>query len=121
MGFLAVFGTYLLAIVLIGDAVLSVKPPKFISRCLRGVNFPQDWWWALIGIKALAALGLIVGAVLNNPSITATVSVGVLGYFIFAIIAHIKANFVGKEFWVNCLGMTALSAVVLVFNVAAMG
>ena len=121
MGSLAVFGTYLLAIVLIGDAVLSVKPPKFISRCLRGINFPQDWWWALIGIKALAALGLIVGAVLNNPSITATVSVGVLSYFIFAIIAHIKANFVGKEFWVNCLGMTALSAVVLVFNVAAIG
>ena len=101
--------------------MLSVKPPKFISRCLRGVNFPQDWWWALIGIKALAALGLIVGAVLNNPSITTTVSVGVLAYFIFAIIVHIKANFVGKEFWVNCLGMTILSAVVLVLNFAAMG
>ncbi|MBK4162831.1 hypothetical protein GWO72_02300 [Corynebacterium macginleyi] len=32
MGSLSVFGTYLLAIVLIGDAVLSVKPPKFIMR-----------------------------------------------------------------------------------------
>ncbi|MER0093198.1 hypothetical protein [Corynebacterium sp. KPL2838] len=102
-----------------GIRPLNPSSPRIKPVQLSGAS--SDWWWALIGIKALAALGLIVGAVLNNPSITTTVSVGVLAYFIFAIIAHIKANFVGKEFWVNCLGMTILSAVVLVLNFAAMG
>lgn len=120
MSSLAVGGNYLLAAVLAGDALMSIKPPKFISRCLSGVNFPKDWWWALIGIKALAAAGLTVGAAIGDASVTTTVSVGVLGYFIFAIIAHIKAGFLKQEFWINCLGMTALSAVVLALNVAAM-
>lgn len=96
------------------------QAPKFISRCLNGVNFPQDWWWALIGIKILAAVGLVVGAASHNASITTTVSVGVLSYFVFDIIAHVKANFLGQEFWVNCLGMTVFSAIVLVLNAAAM-
>ena len=110
MNSLATRGNYLLASVLAGDALMSIKPPKFISRCLNGVNFPRDWWWALIGIKSLAATAT------KNTSMTTTVSVGVLGYFIFAIIAHIRANFLGREFWVNCLGMTALSATVVSLN-----
>ncbi len=109
-----------MAAVLAGDALISIKPPKFISRCLSGVNFPRDWWWALIGIKTLAAAGLTAGAAIDNASVTTTVSVGVLGYFIFAIIAHMKARFLKQEFWVNCLGMTALSAAVLAVNAAAM-
>lgn len=114
--------TYVLALVLAGDALLSLRPPAFISRCLSGVNFPRDWWWALIGIKALAALGLVVGALRHDPSVAATASLGVLGYFLFAIAAHIRARFLGSEFWLNCLGMTALSALVAGINVAqAMG
>ncbi|WP_426716140.1 hypothetical protein ACEN19_05985 [Corynebacterium auriscanis] len=117
MSSLAVGGSYVRAAVLAGDALMSIKPPKFISRCLSGVNFPKDWWWSLIGIKSFAATGLIAGATIGDPSVTTTVSVDVLGYF---IIAHIKANFLKQEFWVNCLGMTALSAVVLALNAAAM-
>lgn len=120
MSSLAVGGSYLLAAVLAGDALMSIKPPKFISRCLNGVNFPKDWWWALIGIKSLAASGLVIGAAMDDASITTTVSVGVLAYFICAIIAHVKAGFLKQEFWVNCLGMTALSAAVLALNVMAM-
>ena len=120
MSSLAVVSSFILAVVLAGDALMSIKPPKFISRCLNGVNFPQDWWWALIGIKILAAVGLVVGAASHNASIATTVSVGVLSYFVFAIIAHVKANFLGQEFWVNCLGMTVFSAIVLVLNAAAM-
>lgn len=120
MSSLAVGGSYLLAAILAGDALMSINPPKFISRCLSGVNFPKDWWWALIGVKALAAAGLVAGAAIGDASVTTTVSVGVLGYFIFAIIAHMKARFLKQEFWVNCLGMTALSAAVLAVNAAAM-
>ena len=120
MSSLAVGGSYLLAAVLAGDARMAITPPKVISQCLSGVNFPKDWWWALIGIKSLAATGLVAGATIGDTSITTTVSIGVLGYFIFAIIAHIKAGFLKQEFWVNCLGMTALSAVVLALNVGTM-
>lgn len=42
MNSLATRGNYLLASVLAGDALMSIKPPKFISRCLNGVNFPKD-------------------------------------------------------------------------------
>ncbi|KQB86060.1 DoxX family protein [Corynebacterium lowii] len=115
----ALIGTYILAAVLLGDALLSIKPPAFISRCLSGVNLPRDWWWALIGVKLLATAGLITGALRNDPSITATVSIGVLAYFVFAIISHIRARFMGSEFWLNCLGMTLLSGVVTALNVGA--
>lgn len=110
--------TYALAAVLAGDALLSLKPPAFISRCLSGVNFPKDWWWALIGIKALAALGLIVGALRHDAGIAAAASCGVLGYFLFAIVAHIRAGFLRSEFWLNCLGMTLLSAAVAGVNIS---
>lgn len=118
MSTLATALTYLLAAVLAGDALLSLKPPPFIARCLSGVNLPRDWWWALIGIKALAALGLVIGAVRHDPSVAATVSLGVLAYFLFAIVAHIRARFLGSEFWLNCLGMTVLSAVAAGVTVA---
>ena len=51
----------LLAAILLGDAALSLKPVPFIEACLSGVKLPKDWWWALIVIKCLAAVGLIAG------------------------------------------------------------
>lgn len=111
-------GNYLLAAVLAGDALISFKPPRFIRRCLNGVNFPENWWWTLIAIKSLAATGLIAGTLKKNASITTVVSGGVLAYFACAITAHIRAKFLKQEFWINCLGMTGLSATVLANNVA---
>lgn len=80
-----------LAVVLFGDAVMSVKPPRFIQRCLDGVNFPRDWWWALIYIKLIAAAGLIVGLFVAGVGIAA--NVGVIAYFVAAAYAHIRAKF----------------------------
>ncbi|MBC3186470.1 DoxX family protein [Corynebacterium sp. zg-331] len=118
MSTLAIALTYLLAAVLAGDALLSLKPPAFISCCLTGVNFPREWWWVLIGIKMLGALGLVCGTLRHDPAIAATASLGVLGYFLFAIVAHVRERFLGSEFWLNCLGMTVLSAVVAGINVS---
>lgn len=104
-----------LAIALLADAAMSVRPPRFIRDCLDGVRFPRDWWWALIVIKALAAAGLIVGIWL--PGVAFAANVGVIAYFVCAAAAHIRARFFGQAFWVNCLGMLALSVAVLLGSV----
>lgn len=103
-----------LAVVIFGDAVMSIKPPKFIQRCLDGVNFPREWWWALVYIKLLATAGLIVG--LYVPGIGIAANVGVIAYFLAASYAHFKAKFLKSEFWINCLGILALSIATLLLT-----
>jgi len=44
-------------------------------------------------------------------------TVGVVVYSLCAVVAHIRAHFLGREFWLNCLGMLALSLVTLGFVV----
>ncbi|TCJ30916.1 DoxX family protein [Nocardioides jejuensis] len=99
--------TALLALALAGDAALSVRPPLFIRNCLRGVKFPEDWWWTLIVIKSAAAAGLLLG--LHYAGMAFTTNVAVIGYFLCACYAHVRADFLKQEFWVNCLGMLGLS------------
>lgn len=106
----------ILAFVLIGDAVMSLRPPKFIRDCLDGVAFPREWWWTLIVIKLLAATGLIAGIWI--PGIALAANIGVIAYFLSAAVAHIRARFLGQAFWINCLGMLALSIAVLVLSFA---
>ncbi|PFG29630.1 DoxX family protein [Paramicrobacterium agarici] len=106
--------TALLAAVVLGDAVMSIRPPRFIRDCLNGVHFPREWWWALVVIKLLAAGGLAVGVWI--PGIAFAANVGVVCYFIAAAYAHVRVRFVGSEFWVNCLGMLTLASVVLLVS-----
>ncbi|KXP06542.1 DoxX family protein [Tsukamurella pseudospumae] len=106
--------TVVLAAVLLGDALLSVRPPAFIRDCLDGVRLPRDWWWILIAIKLVAVAGLLVG--LHYPGVGVAANVGVVAYFVCAAVAHVRARFLGTTFWVNCLGMLVLSGVVLVVS-----
>ncbi|MER6982990.1 DoxX family protein [Streptomyces carpinensis] len=108
--------TALLAIVLFGDAMMSVRPPGFIQRCLDGVRLPRDWWWTLIVVKLLAAAGLVAG--IKYPGVAFAANVAVIGYFVCASYAHYRARFLKQEFWVNCLGMLGLSVSVLVLSYA---
>jgi hypothetical protein len=103
-----------LAAILLGDVLLSIRPPVFIQRCLDGVAYPREWWWTLIVVKLLAAAGLLVG--LHIPAVGVTAAVGVVVYFTCASYAHIRAHFLGQEFWINCLGMLALSLAILVVS-----
>ncbi|MZD04328.1 hypothetical protein GTW43_04420 [Streptomyces sp. SID5785] len=96
-----------LAAVLAGDALLSVRPPAFVRTCLHGVGFPEDWWWSLVVIKLLAAAGLVAGIFVDG--VGAAAAAGVVCYFLAASYAHLRARFLRTEFWVNCLGMLALS------------
>ncbi|MEJ5998759.1 DoxX family protein [Corynebacterium sp. H130] len=100
-----------LAIALLADAAMSVKPMRFIADCLNGVRFPRQWWWALIYIKILAVTGLIVGLWDNTIGISATT--GIVAYFLAASIAHFKAKLLNQSFWINCLGMLIFSGVTL--------
>lgn len=106
----------LLALALFSDVLLSLRPPAFIRDCLDGVGFPRDWWWTLIVIKSLAVAGLIVG--LWIPGIALAATTGVVVYFLCAAAAHVRARFLGQAFWLNCLGMLALSFTVLVLTLA---
>ena len=101
-----------LAGALLVDAALSLRPPGFIRECLDGVGFPREWWWTLIVIKGLAAVGLVAGTWLPGVGLAATV--GVVAYFVCAAVAHVRARYLTSAFWINCLGMLTLAAVVLV-------
>ncbi len=103
-----------LAAVLLGDALLSLRPPAFIRDCLDGVGFPREWWWTLIVIKLLAASGLVIG--IWAPGVGAAANVGVVAYFLCAATAHLRARFLGTAFWVNCLGMLAMSIAALAIS-----
>ncbi len=106
----------LLAVAVFSDAVMSIRPPKFIRDCLNGVNFPREWWWILVVIKLLATAGLIVG--IWVPGVALAANFGVIVYFLSASYAHIRAHFLKQEFWINCLGLLALSIVVFIFAFA---
>lgn len=108
--------TIALAVGLIGDALLSIRPPKFICDCLDGVRFPRDWWWTLIVIKLAAGAGLLVG--LHYPGVGVAANVGVVAYFVCATVAHLRARFLNSTFWMNCLGMLAFSVIVLTVSYA---
>lgn len=60
--------TALLALALLVDALLSIRPPAFIQGCLDGVGLPREWWWTLVVIKLLAAAGLVAGLVTGSVS-----------------------------------------------------
>lgn len=101
-----------LALILFGDAVLSVRPPKFIRDCLDGVRLPREWWWVLIVVKVLAVAGLVAGHWL--PGVGFAANLGVVAYFGCAVVAHVRSRFFGQAFWLNCLGMLALAVAALI-------
>lgn len=65
-------------------------------------------------VKFLAVVGLVAGIWL--PGVGVAAMVGVLAYFCCAAVAHVRARFTGQTFWVNCLGMLALTVAMLVLT-----
>lgn len=106
--------TMALAVVMLADAALTARPPAFVRDCLEGVRFPRDWWWTLVMVKLVAAAGLGVGLVV--PGTGAAANVGIICYFLAAAFAHLRARFLEQEFWLNCLGMLAVSLAVLLVS-----
>lgn len=103
-----------LATALFLDALVSLRPPKGVQQCLNGVGFPRDWWWTLIVIKLAGATGLVIG--IWVPGFGLATNAAVVCYFLAASYAHIRAKFLGRAFWVNCLGMLLLAVLALLLG-----
>ena len=105
--------TLVLAAAVLVDVLLSLRPPAFIRQCLDGVGFPREWWWTLIVIKSLAVAGLVIG--LFVPGIGLAANAGVVADFGCAAAAHLRSQFFGSAFWINCLGLLTLASGTLLF------
>ncbi len=104
----------LLAVVLLLDAALSIKPVAFIGECLDSVHFPKEWWWVLIVAKCVAGTGLIAGIWI--PGVAFAANVGVVVYFLCAAASHIRAGATRTLGWASCLMMLTISIVVLIVS-----
>ena len=49
------------------------------------------------------------------PGLGAAAAAGLVVYFLCAAAAHLRARYVGRDFWLNCLGMLVVCIAVLVF------
>lgn len=102
-----------MALIQVADAVMCLRPMAFIETCLQGVRFPNRWWWVLPPLKFATAAGLVVG--IWQPPLALLTAAGLVAYFVIAAAMHIRAGYVGRDFWLNCLGMLSLSVALLVF------
>jgi hypothetical protein len=106
-----------LAVVQAGDAALCWKPVGFVRDCLTNVRFPQRLWPLLTPLKLAAAAGLVIG--IWVPWLATLTSAALVGYFLVAIGAHIRARDLGRQLLLNATGMLVLCAGTLGFVLQA--
>lgn len=80
----------LLALVLAASAAFTFARNPAITDSMGKVGVPDSWLPRLASLKAAGALGLLVGLVV--PFIGAAAAVGVVLYFIGAVIAHLRVR-----------------------------
>ena len=104
----------LLTVALAGSAAGKLTRNPQIMTTLRGVGVKDQQVNVLAGIEILGAVGLLVGLFVGWIGVLA--SLGALAYFGLATAAHVRANDTGNL--APAGGLTALSLVVLVLQVA---
>lgn len=109
-----VWPVLILAAISFVDALLCVRPVKFIARCFEDVGWPKQWWWVMAPLKFAAAAGLIAGIWIPWLGVV-TVSALIL-YFLVAIAMHIRARDLGRNLFVNATGMLVLCVFTLVVS-----
>lgn len=102
-----VWPVVVLALVCLVDAALCLRPVPFIARCLTDVRLPRAAWRLLPPIKVAAALGLVAGIWL--PVLGLVTGACLVLYFAVAISMHVAARDLGRNLFVNALGMLLLS------------
>ncbi|WP_258723602.1 DoxX family protein [Cellulomonas sp. NS3] len=101
-----VWPVLVLALVQLVDAAACVRPVPFVARCLDDVGFPRRWWWVLPPLKLAAVGGLVLGLVV--PYLGALTCGALVAYFVVAVGMHVRARDLGRNLFVNALGMLAL-------------
>ncbi|MBC9711431.1 DoxX family protein [Streptomyces sp. TRM66268-LWL] len=80
----------LLALVLAASATFTFARNPAITDSMGKVGVPDSWLPRLASLKAAGALGLLAG--LAVPFIGTAAAVGVVLYFIGAVIAHLRVK-----------------------------
>jgi len=101
-----------LAIALTGSAYLKlVKDPQIIKGIVETVGVPEERLWMLAVLELAGAVGLLIGLAWAPLGIAA--AIGVILYFIGALIGHVRAHDTGP-------GSITPPAVILLVAVAAL-
>lgn len=108
-----VWPVIVLAAIQLVDGLLCLRPAGFIARCFEGVKWPRRYWWLMPPIKFAAAAGLIAGHWI--PYLGAVTSGALVLYFLVAATMHIRARYLGRDFYLNALGMLAICVATFVF------
>jgi uncharacterized membrane protein YphA (DoxX/SURF4 family) len=91
MFIVAVVVSIVLAVVLSGSAYAKLtKNPQVVESLVGRVGVPEDRLWMLAGLELAGAAGLIIGLFWAPLGIAA--AIGVILYFIGALIAHVRAG-----------------------------
>jgi hypothetical protein len=54
-----VWPVVILAMISFGDAILCIKPVRFVADCFEGMGWPRRYWPLMPPIKFAATAGLI--------------------------------------------------------------
>ena len=72
-------------------AIVDFTRPDWLSRNMAKARVPQSWLFSLGALKAAGALGVLVGIAV--PVLGVAASVGLVLFFIGALITHFRARY----------------------------
>jgi hypothetical protein len=105
--------TVLTAIVTAAIAIPDFIPAGFVLANSAKVHVPRSWLPMLGTLKLAGAAGLLVGLV-GPPAIGIAAAIGLVLYFIGAVIAHLRARVLYNIAFPGAyLGLSAASLVLL--------
>ena len=99
-----------LAVIQIIDGVMCIKPVRFIAGCFEAVNLSRRLWWMVPPVKFAAAAGLILG--IWVPYLAAVTCAALVAYFLVAIGMHLGARDLGRNLFINAIGMLVICVTV---------
>jgi len=82
--------TIVAAVVIFGATVVDIVNPEWVRGNMRGYGVPDRALMPLAAIKAAGALGLLAGLVF--PAIGLAAAVGLVLYFVGAVITIVRAR-----------------------------
>jgi uncharacterized membrane protein YphA (DoxX/SURF4 family) len=79
-----------LAVMLVASAVMKFRRHEQVVTTITGLGVPLSWFPLLGAAEVAGAVGLLVG--LAVPPVGIAAAIGVIVYFIGAVITHLRAG-----------------------------